>query len=361
MDTTRTFTKRERLDTAFSLGKVDRPPALGGWIADPAKIMTLTGVTEDEYWKDPVSISIAAYKKLNLDGLLDVNVPAERGIYTCISHSVRHERDRYDSPEAIVAEIEKLPGAEETRATFDEQAYYDETLAQMQRMQALCGEDLYWCPARWEVIPNWEMFQVASVENYLIAMRFYPEKICQFMDHQAALAECKARVLARLVREGLHPRAMLCGKDICGQQGPIMDPSFFREQFFPRMRQAIEPLREVGAKLVYHCDGDVRMFIDDLINTGVGGLQGFQRECGVLLEDVVERRTIDGDPLLIFGPISVTTTLVQETPRGIKKEVHRAIKICEGKAHLVLFTSNELLPDVPLENMVAMYDALLEL
>ena len=65
----------------------------------------------------------------------------------------------------------------------------------------------------------------------------------------------------------------------------------------------------------------------------------------------------DHTHLIIY---SVATTLVRESPEGIKRAVREAIRLCEGKASLVLFTSNEILPDVPLENMQALYEALRE-
>lgn len=349
--------QQQRVDAAFDLLSPDRTPMLGGWIADPDKIRALTGATEDEYWDNPLPISIEAYRRLGLDGLVDVNIPSERGGYTLVTHGDLENRARYESPEDIVDEVEALPAPEQVRAEFDEAREYAKVLADMHRMQALCGEDLYWCPARWEVIPNFEWYRTYGYENYLLAMAMYPQAIVNLFEHSAALAECRARVIARLVEEGRHPRAMLCGMDICSQRGPLVSPGFLREHYFPLVRRSVAPLLRAGARLVWHCDGDVRPILGDILELGVGGLQGFQEECGVHLEDLVERRTVRGEPLIILGPISVTTTLIRETPEGVKKAVRRAIDTCRDKASLVLFTSNEILPDVPLENMIAMYDA----
>lgn len=355
------MSKRARLEAAFTLEPVDRPPSLGGWIADPAKVTALTGATEDQYWNDPVPISIEAYRRLGLDGLVDVNVPSERGGYTLVTKSDLEARGRYAGPEAIVADVERLPLPDQVLAQFDEQAEYEQKCTEMRRLQALCSEDLYWCPARWEVIPNFEWYRLYGYENYLLAVRLYPDHVIRLYRHAAAVAACHARVVARMVRDGLQPRAMLCGMDICGQRGPMVAPGFLREHYFPLVREAIQSLNDAGAKLVWHCDGDVRPILGDILALGVGGLQGFQPECGVRLEEIVERRTADGQPLLIFGPISVTTTLVRETPEGVKRAVREAVQVCRGKASLVLFTSNEILPDVPLENVKAMYEALREL
>lgn len=63
---------------------------------------------------------------------------------------------------------------------------------------------------------------------------------------------------------------------------------------------------------------------------------------------------------LIFGPLAVTTELPVLTPREIKTKVRQAIEICKGQADLALFASNTINPDIPLENIHAMYDAVRE-
>ena len=68
----------------------------------------------------------------------------------------------------------------------------------------------------------------------------------------------------------------------------------------------------------------------------------------------------EGDPLIIFGPMSVTTTLPQGTPEDVRAEVGRAMEICRDKASLVFFTSNTINPDVLLENIRAYWDAVRE-
>jgi len=97
---------------------------------------------------------------------------------------------------------------------------------------------------------------------------------------------------------------------------------------------------------------------DMLIEAGVQGFQGFQPECGMTLEMIVERRTRDGEPLLVFGPLAVTTELPFCTPQQIERRVRHAVEVCRGRASLVVFTSNTINPDVPLENILAMYEAI---
>ena len=84
---------------------------------------------------------------------------------------------------------------------------------------------------------------------------------------------------ARAIRDGLHPRALLTGEDICSQQGPMVSPKFLRREYFPLLEYVWEPLRDVGAKLVWHCDGDYRPLLDDVL--------AFIQEAGLLhIEEV---------------------------------------------------------------------------
>ena len=72
---------------------------------------------------------------------------------------------------------------------------------------------------------------------------------------------------------------------------------------------------------------------------------------------MVQRRTREGEPLIIFGPLAVTTELPVWTPRQVFAAVEQAVEICRGRARLVLFTANTINPDIPLENVLAMYEA----
>lgn len=132
-----------------------------------------------------------------------------------------------------------------------------------------------------------------------------------------------------------------------------------RREYFEFVEYALEPALEAGAKIVCHCDGDYRLLLDDVLACGVSGLQGFQPECGMGLDWIVKRRTRGGDPLLVFGPMPVTTVLRFGTADDVIAEVERAMALCRGEASLVFFTSNTINPDVPLANIRTYWEAVL--
>jgi uroporphyrinogen decarboxylase len=350
--------KKTRLRTTFNLEVADRPPILGGWLAAPNHIQALTRCSEDAYWSDPFHWGLEAERHLGSDGVVGVFVPVARGAYRCVDHAVLDRRASY-TLEGVLQEIEDLPEPEEVRDGFDEEAAYRDFAEELNRRQQQCG-DLLWCPADWTLIPQALWYAKFGYENALATLALYPERYLKLIKVATEQGRQRAVLRARAIRDGLHPRAILTGEDICTQRGPMVSPAFLRQEYFPRLEYVWEPLLEVGAKLVWHCDGDWRSLLDDVLACGAGGLQGFQRECGMELEWIVERRTCNDDRLVILGPMQVTTTLPYGTPEEVAAEAKRAISVCRDKAALVFFTSNTINPDVPLENIRAFWDAVLD-
>jgi len=350
--------KRTRLETAFALRVADRPPILGGWLAAPQHVCTLTGCTQEEYWEDPLAWSLAAEQTLGSDGLIDVFTPVSRGEYRCVDQRVLDKRAAY-TVERMLAEIEAMPDAAMLRAGFDAEALYQEMAAEHLERQTACG-DMVWCPADWKLIPKALWYEQFGYETALTALALYPDRYRKLIEVSAEQGRQRAVVRARMMREGMLPRALLTGEDLCAQRGPLVSPDYLRREYWHWVEYALEPLLAVGARVVWHCDGDYRPLLDDVLASGVGGLQGFQRECGMELEWIRNLCTRSGDPLLIFGAMSVTETLPHGTPEDVRAEVQRIIDLCRDHVGLAFMTSNTITPDVPFENLIAYYRAVQE-
>lgn len=350
--------KKTRLTLAFTLKATDRPPILGGWLAAPEYVQTLTGCSEDDYWADPYHWGIKAEHILGSDGVIGIFTPIHRGEFRCVDGQVIERRAAY-TIESVLAEITSYPEPEEEAAAFDEEAAYAHYAAELRLRQAECG-DMLWCPANWAIIPKALWYHEFGYEAALSTLALHPDRYRKLIRLAAVRGRHQATLIARAIREGLHPPALLTGEDICSQQGPLVSPKFLRREYFPLLEYVWEPLLNAGAKLVWHCDGNYRPLLDDVLACGVAGLQGFQRECGMELEWIVEKRTRGGDPLIIFGPLSVTETLPYGTPDDVRAEVHRAMALCRDKAFLTFFTSNTITPDIPLANIKVYWQTVLE-
>jgi hypothetical protein len=351
------MTRIERLEAAFTLRETDKTPILGGWIACPEHMMEIAEATKDEFWADPYGVSIRAYDRLDTDGLIGIFVPRNSEDFRCVDHNSYIHADFGLSIEDAIARIDAMPTPEEIEGKFDLDSAYQGFRNSMLDMQKRCG-DMLWMPAQWGAGAKVSWYGDFGYENFFVIVGLYPERAQKLMEVGGANGRCMCRIIARGVQEGIYPHAVLLGEDICSQRGPMISTKFMEKYYAPQLKYGLEPLLEVGCRPVWHCDGDVRPMLDFLIDSGVQGLQGFQPECGMIIDELVERRTKYGEPLVIFGPLAVTTELPKCTPEEITQKVHHAIEVCKGKASLIMFTGNTINPDVPLENIRAMYQAL---
>jgi hypothetical protein len=352
----RSMTCGERLEAVFQRRRPDRTPILGGWIACPEHIASLAGVDMETYWADPRNVSIAAYRALGSDGLIDVFVPKHRTDFRCVDHETYQHAASPRTLDEVLAWIDSLPEPREIERAFDFDTEYAKLAEELRRGRAASGEML-WMPAQWMIAARVNWYGELGYEHFFTVVGLHHERAVKLMRVGGAYGLCRSRLIARAVDDGLYPHAMLFGEDICTQRGPMISPAFMEEYYAPELERGLAPLLDSGCMPVWHSDGDIRPIMDMLVSCGVQGFQGFQPECGMRIEEIVERRTRDGKGLIIFGPLSVTLELPSMTPDEVKRRVREVIALCDRKAHLVLFTANTINPDVPLANIRAMHEA----
>jgi hypothetical protein len=346
--------QKTRLSEAFQLRTPDRPPILGGWLRAPETIREIVGCSEEAYYQDPVFWGVEAERTLGSDGVMRTFQPKRPGAYRKVDHKTLEARAAF-TVDQVLEEIRALPDPEDLEQSFDFEAAYAEFITEYRRVQAMCAP-LLWCPAGWDVVPKALWYERYGFETAFTVLMRHPQAYARLIRVSAHIARQRASLHAKAIQEGIAPLGILTGEDLCSQLGPMVSPEFLRREYFPWVEYAIEPLRAVGAKLVWHCDGDYRKLVDDVLATGMAGLQGFQRECGMDLEWIVDLRTMRGDPLLLFGPLSVTRTMPFGTPEDVREEVRWAMETCRGVASLVFLPSNTITPDIPLANILAFCD-----
>ncbi|MCL2701677.1 MAG: hypothetical protein FWE88_08290 [Phycisphaerae bacterium] len=347
--------KRQRLDSVIAGQRPDRLPVLGGWIAHPRALVELAGASVEEYNRAPREVAVRAYKALDVDGLVDLFVTKDVDAYRCIDeHTYAKAGSSRDFDETVAA-VEGLPDADEYAGRLNFDADYANYRQWLLETQALCG-DIPYMPANWGAGAKLSWFFDYGYENFFLLIGLRPDlgaKLCRL---GGEMGHHNSRLVASAVKEGLFPRALLLGEDVCTQRGPMISMEFVEEHYAPALTYGLEPLLEVGCRPVWHADGDVRPMLPMLLRCGIEGFQGFQPECGMHLEEIVKLRTRDGGKLLIFGPLAVTTELPVLSPAEIRAKVRHYAEVCRDNADLLLFTSNTITPDVPVETIQAMHD-----
>ncbi|HGJ64124.1 TPA: GNAT family N-acetyltransferase [bacterium] len=192
--------------------------------------------------------------------------------------------------------------------------------------------------------------------NYLSALKLYPDIMEKYFAYGGENGRLYNMAVAHAVKKyGLAPY-VYTGDDICFNDGPLCSIDMLDKLYFPHLAHAVQPLHDAGIGIVWHSDGNILPIMDQLINVvGVSGFQGFQEETGCTLEKIASYRTRNNEKLILWGSISVTTTLPFGTVDDVKRDVERCFKVASPGGGFGLASTSSILPETPLENIITMF------
>jgi uroporphyrinogen decarboxylase len=187
------------------------------------------------------------------------------------------------------------------------------------------------------------------------ALGLYPEHLKHLYHHSATVAYWQNIAIAHAVERYYLPRFVYSGQDICTNEGPICSPKLLDAIYFPELKRAVQPLIDHDVRIIWHCDGNIMPILDRLLDLGISGLQGFQEEYGVPYDEIVRLKSKWGRPLIIWGCVSVTTTLPFGTVEDVRAAVRRSFELAGPGRGFCLASTSSIMPEVPDENIDAFY------
>ena len=144
------------------------------------------------------------------------------------------------------------------------------------------------------------------------------------------------------------------GDDWGAQDRVLNHPDMWRRFWKPRYKRMFDAIKETGKFVWFHTDGWILEIIPDLIEIGVDVLNpqhhcmGDERVAELAAGKVCIRTDIDRQRLIPFG-----------TPEEIRAYVKKVLKLF-GDHNGGIILHGEVGPEVPLENVEAMYAAFYE-
>jgi uroporphyrinogen decarboxylase len=194
-------------------------------------------------------------------------------------------------------------------------------------------------------------WQVRGLEPMLTDMLERPELADCLYDR---ITEIRLAQTRAYVKAGCD--VLMYGDDVSCQTGMIMSPATWRRFFKPRMARLIAEARSIAPRIpvFYHSDGDPRAIVDDLIEIGVTILNPVQPEC----MDPAEMKRRYGDRISFWGTIGIQHTLPFGSVDDVRREVKLRMDTVGKGGGLLLGPSHMIEPEVPWENIVALYGAI---
>ena len=334
---------------------LEEPCIVASWLMKGSYYSRVTG---RDYWasKDAVFLDALPRMGVNLCPQWAFPYDAMGNASGDVSQDPHAWVNRYGirQPEEILPLIDRLPTDESLEREFDLDAYAQRYAGQIKsRIDATGGAVLF--------IDSFDHANFTSPYNdwgyipYLMAMSLYPDHIQRYYHYTATYGRLTNMAIVEAVRRyGLAPY-VYSGEDICANHGPLCSLATLDRLYFPELRRSIQPLLDGGVKIIWHCDGNIMPILDRLIDLGVSGLQGFQEETGVPFDHLVNVRTKWGEPLILWGCVSVTTTLPFGTVEDVQAAVRRSFTLAGPGRGFALASTSSIMPEVPDENIAALY------
>jgi uroporphyrinogen decarboxylase len=142
--------------------------------------------------------------------------------------------------------------------------------------------------------------------------------------------------------------------DIATQQGLLISPELYEEYIQPYHQKVIDLAADHHKPVMMHCCGAVYPLIETLIRMGLSILNPIQPSA----KDMDPGNLIQkfGGRIAFHGGIDVQQFLPVATPEQVRKKVNETCEILGSRGGYIMAGSHHLQADIPLENVLAMYD-----
>jgi uroporphyrinogen decarboxylase len=204
---------------------------------------------------------------------------------------------------------------------------------------------------------EWGTF-LRRMDNFLMDLVAEPEEVERLLDalmekHLGTLAHVCAAVgdVADIIR---------FGDDLGTNGGPFMSPATYRRLFKPRHAQLCAYVhRHTRLKTFLHSCGSIRLLLPDLIEAGFDVINPVQTTCRGMEPEQL-KADFGRDICFWGGGCDTKTVLPHGTAQEVKDDVKRRLEIFAPGGGFVFNTVHNILPDVPPQNIVAMFEAVAE-
>jgi uroporphyrinogen decarboxylase len=211
------------------------------------------------------------------------------------------------------------------------------------------GNDLYVIPSGYFGLYE-RAYGLTSIPTLFESFLLEPVLVGNLLD---IIAEYRIKVAEKYVEIGF-PCGHL-GDDLGTQVGPFFSPKIFKDLIAPRYKQIWSVYKKAGMPVALHSCGHITNFIPDLIDLGLDILNPVQ-PC----MDHKYLKAEYGKDLTFWGGIDTQYILPHGTLEEVRKCTLEVMETLGKGGGLIVAPSQEIMNDVPLENIVAMLETIVE-
>ena len=200
---------------------------------------------------------------------------------------------------------------------------------------------------------------VRDIQDWYMSPIIRPDFIKEVFDKQTDIAVENLKLYHQAVGDRVSV-ITLCGADFGNQRSLMMAVETFREIYLPYYKKMTGWIHaNTKWKVFKHCCGAIEPMLPHLIEAGFDIMNPVQISAAGMDPAVLKEKY--GDKLTFWGGgVRTQSTLPYGTPREVREEVKRNAGIFGANGGFVFNTIHNVQTNVPIENFLAMIEALNE-
>ena len=214
-------------------------------------------------------------------------------------------------------------------------------------LMIVCGCNLF----------EWGTF-LRRMDNFLMDLLCEPDQVARMLDQ---LLERHLATLAKVCDSvGDIVDIIRFGDDLGMTSGPFMDVDTYRSLFKPRHKQLCDYVKTHSQMHTFiHSCGSISSLMPDLIEAGIEIFNPVQTKARQMEPEFLKKE-FGQDCTFWGGGVETVGTLNNGTPEQVREQVLERLEIMSAGGGFVFNTVHNILPDVPPQNILAMFDAVKE-
>ncbi len=190
-------------------------------------------------------------------------------------------------------------------------------------------------------------YHILGFEELMLYIALKPKLVEELLDK---ITDYKIEIAKKTVEMGF--KIAHTGDDLGTQHGGFFSMEVFKNIILPRIKRHWEVFNKAGLPIMLHSCGDITKYIPSLIDIGLRILEPVQP-----VMDLKYLKKEYGKDLIFFGGIN-TQKLPFLSPEEVATLTRDTIRILGKGGGYVIAPSQEIMNDVPIENIKALLETI---